>query len=152
MSELPAGTAVTMIDVPWIEEYNGLEGVVIGSFGEYRSDTHLVEFIDPDRGGKNTVHAVVEPVLPKGNPVKYMIDFNRMLLIKEGFFDSVTAALLWIENNVTEEMWSSQSESWQKAWGSLESFKSLYTIVPIYQNGDERLETYKYGRYSGGMR
>ena len=78
--------------------------------------------------------------------MKWMLDYDRMLLIKEGYFDTEADALAWIDENVIEENFR-----WG-AYGSFESHKRLYKPIPIYENGDERLETHKYGRYSGGLR
>src|SRR6478609_5716272 len=127
MTELPNGTLVTMIEVPYIEEYEGLQGTVVGqTYGVFRSNTHLVEFIDPS-GQKNTVHAVVEPVLPKGNPVKYMIDFNGMLMMRFGYFDTEEDALAYIDEYFTEEEY--------RKWGwdsNYSATKPLFKPIPIY--------------------
>lgn len=78
--------------------------------------------------------------------MKYMLDFDRMLMVGLGYFDTEADALAWIDENVTEE-----SYTWN-AYTSFTTYKSLYKPIPIYPAGDKRLETHNYGRYSGGLR
>jgi hypothetical protein len=78
---------------------------------------------------------------------KYMLDFDRMLIIRLGYFDTEADALAWIEDNITEEF--VEATGWDITF---ETYKSLYKPIPIYPAGDERLDTQKYGRYSGGLR
>lgn len=79
--------------------------------------------------------------------MKWMLDFDRMLMIRLGYFDTEADALAWIDENITEEFVN--STGWDITF---ETYKSLYKPIPIYPVGDERLFAHKYGRYSGGLR